>query len=589
MSVGWSSVVSGNDIIVMVGDGSITLIDAAGSTPTTISGDSIISGDDTTSGGGDDTTSGGGDDTTSGGGDDTTSGGGDDTTSGGGDDTTSGGGDDTTSGGGDDTTSGGGDDTTSGGSTATGVATDVVFIIDKSGSMDDEIQRVKDAIASFANSLKNSGADFRFGIVEFGQYDNNGMPIAKTFTNFNGTTGYFTSDIDEFTNTLDTSTSGSDEYGLSAVQMALDMFQNDPRDAQKRIVTLTDEGYEENNSDSISTLTSTDIETALATAGVKMDVVGRVGTTCQKEWEPLANGTTGKFYDINNLGYYEYFEEIADDILGVSHVNINLAGVPEGTASGVFVVTTALNGAGETILTTSDATFKEAAEEGDYVVGNLTAEKNYSAVADSSWRQIISIPENWSVSATNLNDALNITGSNVTISGGAGNDNISIGQNVVDVTVKDISEIQNHNDLISFSTEITPGTLKQTTTDVGVLLYTESNSVSFTLPEISALDNDILSFEVSNAGNPNTIRELLYGDGNTGYNLKLAQQTLTFGRAHWLYEILRPDEISGEGSSANFPAASLEDITAQPPLIAENYQAPPIQSVINEGMREVGN
>lgn len=397
--------------------------------------------------------------------------------------------------------------------------TDVVFLIDKSSSMSSYIQRVKDAITSFANSLGSKSSDFRFGIVDFGQSENGGLPVAKTFTLFNGITPYFTSNVEEFTGALDINSNGGMEYGLTAIQTALTMFQADPRLSQKRIVVLTDAGYEGDGSEAEdpSGLTSTDIETALKAANVKMDVVGEVGKECQTEYEPLANSTGGKFYDINGLSYYNYFEEIADDILGRAHVNINLDtdNVPEGTTSGVFVVTPTLNAAGATVPASSDATFKAAAEDGDSIVGYVIADKAYMAVPDSPWRQIVTVPDNWIVSGTYQDDALNVTGSNAVISGSLGKDNISINEDAVNTTLVDVSELQNGSDTLSFSKRVTPGTLQQNFTGGGVALYTtDADKLDFVinLQGIAALDESLLNCEVSNAGKPNTIRELIYGE-----------------------------------------------------------------------------
>ncbi len=493
-SVGWSSVVSGNNIVVTVGDGSITLVDAATSTTTTPADTSTATTPADTS-----TATTPADTSTA-----TTPA---DTSTA----TTPA---DTST-----ATTPVVDPTTT---TAVGqaVPTDVIFLIDKSSSMSSYIQRVKDAITSFANSLGSTNSDFRFGIVEFGQSQNSGLPVAKTFTLFNGVTPYFTSNVEEFTGTLDTNSSGSMEYGLTAIQTALLMFELDPRLAQKRIVVLTDAGCEGDGSEAEdpSGLTSTDIETALNAANVKMDVVGKVGYECQDEYEPLANSTGGKFYDINSLSYYNYFEDIADDILGRAHVNINLDidSVPEGTTSGVFVVTPTLNAAGAIVPASSDATFKAAAEEGDYVVGYVIANKAYMADPNSPWRQIVTIPDNWIVSGTYQDDALNVTGSNAVISGSLGKDNISINEDAVNTTLVDVSELQNGSDTLSFSKRVTPGTLQQNFTGGGTALYTTDSDGELdfviNLQGIAALDESLLNCEVSNAGKPNTIRELIYGE-----------------------------------------------------------------------------
>ena len=455
--------------------------------------------------------------------------------------------------------------------------TDVVFIIDKSGSMSDKIQKVKDAIISFANSLENSNADFRFGVVVF---DGPDEIIPYTFTAADGTSSYFTNNITDFTTVVNTITddghSGS-EYGLTAIQTAL--LTGLREGVSRRFVVLTDEGYGENSSDYV---TSTDIETALKAANVKMDVVGRMGTDCQTEYEPLANSTGGKFYDIDSLSYYNYFEEIADDILGRAHVNINLDtdNVPEGTTSGVFVVTPTVNAAGATVPASSDATFKAAAEEGDYVVGYVIADKAYTAVADSPWRQIVTVPDNWIVSGTYQDDALNVTGSNAVISGSLGKDNISINEDAVNTTLVDVSELQNGSDTLSFSKRVTPGTLQQNFTGGGVALYTtdEAGALDFVinLPGIAALDESLLNCEVSNAGKPNTIRELIYGEVQQFILNDTLEGRIMFAQWGYGFTPTKDNPLYGATTAAT---TATTDLLATSADLAENFGSPSLDEI----------
>jgi len=45
---------------------------------------------------------------------------------------------------------------------------DIVFVFDTTGSMDDEIEGVKNTSIAFANKLRESNRDFRLGLVAFG-------------------------------------------------------------------------------------------------------------------------------------------------------------------------------------------------------------------------------------------------------------------------------------------------------------------------------------------------------------------------------------------------------------------------------------
>ena len=401
--------------------------------------------------------------------------------------------------------------------------TDVIFLIDKSGSMSPYIQKIKNALTSFANFADDNSETYRFGAVEFGASTNGGQPTLKLS---------LTNNSKDLIDALDTSVEGGAEYGLTAVQMALDMF--DGRDAQKRIVALTDEGYQEN--DSGSALTAEEITGALKSASVKLDVVGKMGArdsddnlinnsyndyNCQYEYEPIANSTGGKFYDINNFN----FDIVIDDILGQPHVIIDLSTVESG-ATGVFVVQVQQNEAGENVLVSSTATRKATAETGDNVVGTITTANNYVADFTSTWRQVVTVPENWAVGGTHQNDTFNVIGSNATVSGSLGKDNIYLGENTMNTTIVDVEELAKGNDLLSFSKKIEPGNLKQQPTDAGLNLYYGNNS--FTLMNTTSLSDDLLNCEVSNYDDMNTISELLYGDKDDMYQLSLAQFNIGF-------------------------------------------------------------
>lgn len=193
------------------------------------------------------------------------------------------------------TDSGGGTDTTSGGTT---IATDYVFIFDTSGSMSTYINRVKDIAANFTSQLTSAGVDYRLGIVEYEDADN----IA---------TYDFTTDIDTFTNNVSTIAEkayGGDEYGLTAIETALIMDYREG--AEKKLILLTDEDYD----DSSSTLDSTTVISDLNNNSVILDVIGEKDSgysySCEDAWTPIAQATGGDFYDING-DYNLIFGEIA--------------------------------------------------------------------------------------------------------------------------------------------------------------------------------------------------------------------------------------------------------------------------------------
>lgn len=207
------------------------------------------------------------------------------------------------------TSDGGTTESTTGGettetSTSAIGATDYVFIFDTSGSMSTYINRVKDIAADFTSQLTNAGVDYRLGIVEYEDTDS----IA---------TYEFTTDLGIFTANVATvaeKTSGADEYGLTAIETALTMDFRE--NANKRFILLTDEGYEENNYGSTSSLDSTTVIADLNNNSVILDVIGEkdgsyyYSNSCENEWTPVAQATGGDFYDING-DYNLIFREIA--------------------------------------------------------------------------------------------------------------------------------------------------------------------------------------------------------------------------------------------------------------------------------------
>lgn len=115
-----------------------------------------------------------------------------------------------------------------------GVA-DVVFVLDKSGSMSDVVQGVQNYIAGFVDSALNDPQstlrDVRLGLVTHDAPNSARVHWAP-----------FVTSSKEFQSNLAASPSGCDEFGLPAVDTALDF----PWRAQARryIVFFTDEGVD---------------------------------------------------------------------------------------------------------------------------------------------------------------------------------------------------------------------------------------------------------------------------------------------------------------------------------------------------------
>lgn len=402
--------------------------------------------------------------------------------------------------------------------------TDIVFLVDTSGSMRSYIDRVKNALNNFADSLSNENVSFRLGLVDFGgtssMYDNSYYKIYD-----------FTDNVEDFQNSLaglrDT---GAYEYGLTAIQGALSMDFRE--NATKRFIMLTDEGYEENNYsyNSDSYVQSETIVAALNNAGVVLDVVGSVYDG-KDEYEPIANATGGNFYDINALDYTTILNEIVQGIvIQNDSVTVNLNDVGEST-TGIFVVTSYVNDEGNT-TTTSAATFKASAEESDTVVGTVTAEKVYVAESGTEFNQNITIPEGWNVTASENNDRLNINGDNATVAGGTGNDRFYVGSSVSDVVFADFAPA---DDSISFSTKITPGSMNSSTVENELVI--SNDDISLTFENFTAVTTELYNESVNNGGVTNTVGELIDGEGatDTGRIVINPSAPVMMSLSHWSY------------------------------------------------------
>ena len=376
---------------------------------------------------------------------------------------------------------------------------DIIFIIDISGSMDDYIDDVKANVKNFATSLRNSGVgNIRFGLISYET-----EPTAQTFSNEGNV--YLTSDVDEFKTAVDNlSTYGGTEYGLTALETAMSIV-SDEDDTTKRFIVVTDE-----DCDDSSMFNATNIDNTLKSRGIVMDVVGSEGS-CRTEWEPLANGTNGKFYLLGS-GFPSIFNKITTDIINI--VDLNL--VPE-NQTGYFVATQNSDTYTTPIFQTNGASFN------DTTVGSVTESNFYVADSDTDRQQTIILTNGWNVTATKNDDKLLINGESATVTGGDGEDVFSLGSDTKSVTLLDLNI---YEDKISFGNYIMPGTMRQSIEDNHLVLSADDLRVD--IPAMSEMTDEFLDYNVSNAGNTATIRELINGDGKA--IISFAHWSFTFNQ-----------------------------------------------------------
>ncbi len=163
-------------------------------------------------------------------------------------------------------------------------AADIIFVLDVTGSMGNEINAVKNNIIEFADSLSYRGIDFRLGMVTFLDEVENIYP--------------FTDDVQKFRDQVAAQYAhgGADEPENS-LQALLDATKFSFRNDSKRIVVwITDASYHQQ--DSYTQLFKDDVIQPLLLNNL---VVYCIGTENYKSeyYDPIINPTGGNYYNIN--------------------------------------------------------------------------------------------------------------------------------------------------------------------------------------------------------------------------------------------------------------------------------------------------
>ncbi|MBD3181454.1 VWA domain-containing protein, partial [Candidatus Poribacteria bacterium] len=180
--------------------------------------------------------------------------------------------------------------------------TDVVFLMDNSGSMDDEIATVEDNMIKFVDNLADSEIDFLLGLCRFGAGSNNGYPIIED-------NGNLTKDIDYFKETVwkRNRTDGNFEPGWDALYQSTINFNFRPG-AQKVFILITDEtptdnsnygNYNQNETISILQINSI----------TNFSLIDLNDSHAISDYGVITEQTNGQYFDI-----YSPFDEILDYI-----------------------------------------------------------------------------------------------------------------------------------------------------------------------------------------------------------------------------------------------------------------------------------
>lgn len=161
------------------------------------------------------------------------------------------------------------------------IVSDVVWVIDTSGSMGDDIAQVKSRIVDFNTAMINNGIDARYGLVRFGGTANLIQDIT-TFDLFSQAGSPFQ---------LLTANGGGTEDGSAAIQVALGAtFRSS---TVRNIIVVTDED------DDVSTNRTVLDEALDATAPNELiNVIGNPNDDSNGYYQGLATANGGNFFNI---------------------------------------------------------------------------------------------------------------------------------------------------------------------------------------------------------------------------------------------------------------------------------------------------
>lgn len=179
---------------------------------------------------------------------------------------------------------------------------DVVFLMDNSGSMDDEQNAVRNNMIAFVDSLSASGVDFALGLCRFGSADDDGTPILEDNGSLTTDPLYFKNDVWS-RNTVD----GTFEPGWDALHESATGFSFRPG-AQRVFILITDESVTGNNNEGTYTKSETE-QTLLDQSVTNYALIDSTDQSSRQDYGNLAETTGGAYFDITSP-----FQSILDEI-----------------------------------------------------------------------------------------------------------------------------------------------------------------------------------------------------------------------------------------------------------------------------------
>lgn len=181
----------------------------------------------------------------------------------------------------------------------------VTFLIDTTGSMDTYINGVKDRAIEFSNILSSKGADFKLGLIGFGDLYEKEKPSVYNFTN---DVGKFQKQVKNIPRTY-----GGDipESSLDALETGIELLNSSKVDdgARNIFILITDAPP---HIPTKSGMSVSDICHMLDKRSVTTYVVARKDSASVKGFDAITK-PKGKYYDLNDK-FYDILDNIAMSI-----------------------------------------------------------------------------------------------------------------------------------------------------------------------------------------------------------------------------------------------------------------------------------
>ena len=175
---------------------------------------------------------------------------------------------------------------------------DIVFVLDISGSMSDEIARVKNNMSEFARLIEEQGISARWSVVTYS--DEFDVPGDKEHEK-----SQFVNGVDWYTNASDAESAISTintVYGGDEFEVAIDglMFAHENlttrRDARVFYILLTDAGYKSNNNYGLSGMS--ELNSILVDDSICVSVI-TYNSLYTEYYSSLVSETKGEYFDIS--------------------------------------------------------------------------------------------------------------------------------------------------------------------------------------------------------------------------------------------------------------------------------------------------